>query len=423
VLIQVGNAEGLNVFQMEALLASSEGVSFEGQGRSGIYAWVQKVLVQQEYQRQGKKQRGTIRAFVAKMTGLSIPQITRLIRKYRETGEVKAGGYRRRQFARVYTREDVTRLTEVDRAHELLSGPATRRILQREWKEFHKPEYERLAKISVAHIYNIRKRSDYLKQCSTRERTRPVSVSIAERRRPTPQGRPGYLRVDTVHQGDWDQRKGVYHINSVDAVTQWEVVGCTPKITERFLVPVLEAMLEQYPFPILGFHADNGSEFINHTVAKLLEKLLVEFTKSRASRSTDNALVEGKNGAIIRKHIGYGHIGGEHAQDIQEFYIRYLNPYLNYHRPCGFATVSLDARGKRRRRYPAGDYATPYEKLKAISEGQAFLKAGIGWETLEQIAQSASDTEWARQMRRAKARLLAKCKIESPVPPRWEVEK
>ena len=92
-------------------------------------------------------------------------------------------------------------------------------------------------------------------------------MAIGERRRPDPQGRPGHLRVDTVHQGDWEGIKGVYHINAVDEVTQWEIVGATVQISEAGLIPVLETMLRQFPFYIRGFHSDNGSEFINHTVA------------------------------------------------------------------------------------------------------------------------------------------------------------
>jgi len=86
------------------------------------------------------------------------------------------------------------------------------------------------------------------------------------------------------------------------------VIGATPQISETWLIPVLEAMLEQFPFRILGFHSDNGSEFINHTVAELLNKLLVEQTKSRPRHSNDNGLVETKNAAVIRKLMGYGHI-------------------------------------------------------------------------------------------------------------------
>jgi hypothetical protein len=212
----------------------------------------------------------------------------------------------------------------------------------------------------------------------------------------------------------------VYHINAVDTVTQWQVVGCTSKISEQHLLPVLEAMLHQFPFRILGFHADNGSEFINHRVAGMLSKLLAEFTKSRACRSQDNALVEGKNGAVIRKYMGYGHIAAGHAEALQKFYTAHLNRYLNFHRPCGFATVGLDARGKRKRKYKMDDYRTPYEKLKSLAEANRYLKKGMSFERMDQTAAESSDTECARQMGEAKRKLLRQCKMESPLPPRFD---
>ena len=187
----------------------------------------------------------------------------------------------RHEFRRTYTDADIALLAELDRAHERMSGPATRCILQREYERFGKLEYVRLAGISVGHLYNLRHSVSYRKQAAVWEPTRPTAVSIGERRKPDPKGRPGFLRIDTVHQGDWDGAKGVYHIHAVDSVTQWEVVGCASKISERYLMPVLEAILHQFPFVIAGFHADNGSEYINHTVAQLLKKLLIEFTKSR----------------------------------------------------------------------------------------------------------------------------------------------
>ena len=108
----------------------------------------------------------------------------------------------------------------------------------------------------------------------------------------------------------------MYHINAVDEVTQWQVVGATAQISEAWLLPVLAAMLEQFPFRIRGFHSDNGSEFINHQVAKLLNKLLIEQTKSRPRHSNDNGLAESKNGAVVRKHMGYTHIAAPHAAAI-----------------------------------------------------------------------------------------------------------
>lgn len=413
--------EALTPERMTEFLSGSAGIDFSGQSRAEKYAWVQSTLVEQGYFSLGKKQRGVVRALLAKVAGLSLPQVTRLIRSYRQDGEIRIHAGVRRRFPVKYTTGDLELLIEVDRAHQRLSGPATRRILEREWQVFGRREYARLAEISAAHLYNLRNSVGYRQRAAEFTQTNPSPIAIGERRKPDPQGRPGYLRVDTVHQGDWEGEKGVYHINSVDAVTQWEIVGCTPRISEQHLLPVLEAMLHQFPFAILGFHADNGSEFVNHTVAKLLNKLLVEeFTRSRPNRSSDNALVEGKNGAVVRKHMGYGYIASEHADRIQRFYTAHFNPYLNYHRPCGFAQVELDERGRRRRRYRPQDYATPYEKLRSLPESHRYLKEGLRWELLNGFAYAASDTEAARRMMRAKVELLRECKLESPFPPRFE---
>ena len=414
------NVEALTSERIAEFLSGSAGIDFRGQSRTERYAWIQATLNEQRYFALSKKQRGLVRALLAKVAGLSLPQLTRLIRSYRESGEVRVRGGTRRRFPAKYTEEDLELLIEVDRAHQRLSGPATRRIIEREWQVFGRKEYARLAEISVAHLYNLRSSVGYRQRAAEFTQTNPSPILIGERRRPDPQGRPGYLRVDTVHQGDWEGEKGVYHINSVDAITQWEIVGCAPRISEQYLLPVLEAMLHQFPFAILGFHADNGSEFVNHTVAKLLNKLLVEeFTRSRPNRSSDNALVEGKNGAIIRKHMGYGHIASEHADRIQRFYTAYFNPYLNYHRPCGFAHVKLDERGRRRSRYRHQDYATPYEKLRSLPDAHRYLKDGLRWEILDGFAYALSDTEAARRMMRGKAELLRECKLESPFPPRF----
>src|SRR5271157_1853350 len=305
--LRMQNADVLTQEQIREFLKGSRSIEFTAQNRSELYGFVERELVAQEYAGQGKKQRGAVRAYLCKVTGLSLPQMTRLIRQYRAEGVVEAVAYRRRRFPTKYTGRDVALLAEVDRAHDWLSGPATVHILKREHGQFGKADHARLAQISVAHLYNLRRSARYRKLAAKWEPTRPSAVTIGERRKPDPQGRPGFLRVDTVHQGDGEGAKGVYHINAVDAVTQWQVVGCVERISEQFLLPVLEAMLHQFPFRIRGFHSDNGSEYINYQVAGLLKSLLIEFTKSRANRTQDNALVEGKNGAIVRKHLGYGY--------------------------------------------------------------------------------------------------------------------
>ena len=281
--------------EIRRFVEASEGLQFQGRHRAEVYGWMEQVLVGQQYATQGKAARGLLRRYMEKMTGLSRAQVSRLIGRYMAVGRVPVTEYRRHRFATHYTRADAELLAQVDEAHGTLAGPATRRILEREYRIFAKAEFERLSAISVAHLYNLRKSSRYRERLRTYTRTRPTAVSIGERRRPDPSGQPGFLRVDTVHQGDRPDAKGVYHINAVDEVTQWQVVVATPRIAESFLEPVLEAMLRQFPFRIQGFHSDNGSEFLNKTVARLLEKLRIEQTKSRPRHSNDNGLVETKN--------------------------------------------------------------------------------------------------------------------------------
>jgi hypothetical protein len=355
VQVYVRNAERLSQEQIQDFLKSSEPIDFVGSGRDEKYAWMECVLRAQNYGDLGKGDRGVVRAYVEKLTGMSAAQMTRLIRGFLDQGVVRAAPYERHRFRTLYTPEDVGLLAEVDRVHERLSGPATRYLLRRASEQYGDPRYARLAKISVAHLYNLRASARYRNQAAVFEPTRPAATAIGERRRPDPHGRPGFLRVDTVHQGDWDGAKGVYHINAVDTVTPWQVVGCASKISE--------------------------------------------------CRSQDNALVEGKNGAVVRKLIGYGHIASEHAAAIGNFYARHLNPYLNFHRPCGFATVTLDERGKRRRQYKSEDYRTPFEKLKSLDRAAEYLKPGLSLAELERVTHVMSDTESARQMSAAKSGL------------------
>ena len=400
-MISVQNGQHQSLAQMRAFLEGSGELRFEAKGRAQIYEWVGQVLVEQEYAGLGRKDKGVVRRYLEKMTGLSRAQLTRLIRLYRQSGRVRPPSYRRHRFARRYTAEDVTLLAETDQAHEVLSGPATQKLLYRAFYEFGDQRYVRLARLSTAHIYRLRRRKAYREKHFVYQPTRPTPVSIGERKRPDPQQRPGFLRVDTVHQGDeGEQGKGIYHINAVDEVTQWEVVGAVPQISEAWLQPLLVAMLAQFPFRILGFHSDNGSEFINHTVAKLLNKLLVEQTKSRPRRSTDNGLVEAKNGAVIRKHMGYRHIAAEHAAAVEQFYEQHFNPYLNFHRPCGVPEQIIDEKGRRRRVYRW--YATPWEILRQLPDLARHLKEGVTVQSLVRRAQAMTDLEAARRMQEAK---------------------
>jgi transposase InsO family protein len=403
-IIRMQRSERLSLEQIRAFLGGSGEVGFKGENREEVYGWVNETLREQRYEELKRSDRGLVRCYLEKMTGLSRAQITRLITMYVRGEQVRPRLYRRRRFPRRYTREDTLLLAAVDEAHQTLSGPATKKLLERACYNFNDARYHNLARISVAQLYRLRASRTYREQRIQYHGTRPSAVPIGERRKPQPQGRPGYVRIDTVHQGDQDGVKGVYHINAVDEVTQWEVVGSVEQINETFLLPMLEQMLAQFPFRIRGFHSDNGSEFINHTVAKLLNKLLIEQTKSRPRHSNDNGLAETKNGAVVRKWMGYTHIAAPHAVAIAEFFTEYLNPYLNFHRPCGVPELKVNAKGKEKRVYRW--YATPWEILRQLPGVAGHLKAGVTIAMLDEQAGAKTDTEAAEEMQEARRKLF-----------------
>ena len=208
------------VDQVRAFLDGSEPVDYLPQDRDDVYEFVRRTLVRVGYTRLSRPGKGAVRRYLAKMTGLSRAQVTRLIGQHRA------------------------------------------------WEVFGDRRFERLASLSSAHLYNLRRSKTYRAKRTVWRHTKPTATRIGVRDRPRPHGRPGFVRVDTVHQGDRDGEKGPYLINLVDEVTQFEHIGAVARISEAFLIPVLEALLVTLPFSVLGFHADNGSEYINRQVAE-----------------------------------------------------------------------------------------------------------------------------------------------------------
>lgn len=389
-------------------VVGSQSIDFKVTNKQEAYLWLHKLVVHLRYQQLGKKDKGIVREYAIAITGYSRSQVTRLVGQYLLTGSIRLEpANSRNQFARRYTRDDIVALAELDDAHDRLSGKAVSILAQRAYVTFGDGRYERLAGISVSHLYNLRGTGTYRNRSHTFTKTQSTTVPIGERRKPRPDGCPGYIRVDTVHQGDKDGTKGFYHINLVDEVTQWEIVIAVEKISERYMIPALEAALASFPFMLINFHADNGSEYMNRKVASLLENMRVKLTKSRAYHSGDNGLAETKNGSIIRKCMGYAHIPQEHAPRINIWYQDWFVPYLNYHRPCGYRVTTVNPKtGKRTHTYPTKGYMMPYEKLKSLKNAVRYLKPGVSFEQLDKLAYAMSDTAWALAMNKAKDQLL-----------------
>ena len=402
------HTQGLKTLaQVQAFVSSNEAISFTLTDRIAAYGWMTDTLKQFHYGRCTRTDKGVLRQYLRKVTGFSRAQVARCIKQFSDDGAIKD---RRRApavpFARRYTTEDIRLLAEMDALHGTLSGTTTRKLCERALKVHGDARFERLAGISNGHLYNLRQHKTYQSKRGSFDKTRPTKVNIGERRKPAPDGCPGYLRVDSVHQGDLDGIKGVYLINAVDEVTQFQAVFAVEHISEAYLLPVLAAMMDAFPFVICNFHSDNGSEYINHKVAKLLEKLRIEQTKSRSRQTNDNALAESKNASTVRKYLGYSHIPQHFASQVNAFTVEVLSPYLNFHRPCHFPTEYTDKKGKLRKRYRYQDMMTPYEKFRSLPEAERYLKPGTTLKKLDTFAAECSDNDAAQHLNEARAKLF-----------------
>ena len=403
--------------QLQNFLGATPEVAFTASEVGGAadnhrYEHISRVLARFDYPQRNKRDRGVVLAYLRRTTGYGRAQLTRLVARWADNRVAQRPLVKRYRapaapFERKYTAVDVALLVEMDRAHEDVCGAAIAHLLQRAHAVYGDQRYARLADLSVSHLYNLRKRADYQAQRVSFVKTRAVCNPIGLRKAPSPNGRAGYVRIDTVHQGDLDGVKGVYHITCVDEVSQWQVQACVQGISEAFLLPVLALVLQQFPFEIVGFHSDNGSEYINARVAKLLQKLLVEQTKSRSRHSNDNALAESKNASVVRKHMGYSHIPQRYAKPINAFYQKVFNPWLNLHRPCMFASEAVSPKGKVVKRYRHEDVKTPLAALNQLcAKGLARLKEGVTLAALQAIADAQTDLAAAQEMQRAKAELF-----------------
>ncbi len=389
---------------MEQFVSGSIELEFRCTNREEAYGFIAQILRKHYYPGLNRTNKGTVRAFIGRVTGYRPANITILIKRFIRCRELKPATRTQPVFETRYGREDIVELARIDEIHQNLSGPAMVVILKREYETFGNQACERLAGISSSHLYNLRSTKIYKNIRVHYQKTKPSVVAIGKRAKPFVDGKPGHIRVDTVHQGDKDGDKGIYHVNLVDEITQMEVIVAVEGISERYMIPALDLAIKTFPFVIIGFHSDNGSEYINKIVAELLCKLQIEQTKSRPRHSGDNGLVESKNGSVIRKNLGYTHIPrtADNVVAINRWYINWFIPYVNYHRPCAFRKTEISDKGKQTHKYPKDGYMTPYEKLKSVDKNKVQLRPGLNFELLDMQAYAMSDTNWAQHMQIAK---------------------
>jgi len=389
----------IQVTQLQEFLKASQKVvvSLEASSLEEKYAFITKTIKQFSYEKLSKKEKRIVLTYLKKVTGYKKERLYQLVSRA-ENGTLKKAFYVRSNPTKIYVTKDIKLLEKTDELHLRLSEDATKEILRREFEVFGKQEYQTIARVSHSHISNLRHSPLY--KSSWINHTKARQIPIGETRPPENFGKPGSIRVDSVSQKD------VYHINSVDEIDQWQIVFCVAQLSESCMKPALLEIFDQYPFTIFNFHSDRGKETINYVVADLLQRLVIKQTKSRSYHSGDNALVETKNGSIIRKNMGWEHINQGMVDEINSYYKNFFNPYLNYHRPCAYPTIQTDEKGKKRKIYNL--YQTPYDHLKSLPNSETFLKKGVTFEQLDKIAYSHSDNEFATIMREEEQNLFQK---------------
>lgn len=385
------------IAQLKDFLNASQGmaVSSEETAIDEKYSCINQTIHRLGYQALNKKDKKVVVNYLRKITGYKHTQLFRLINRA-EKGTLKRVPYHRIHPHRIYTSRDIKLLEKTDELHLRLSDMATKEILRREYERFGHQEFQTISRVSHSHIDNLRDAPIYKNSWVNHTKARVVPIGITMP--PENMGKPGSIRVDAVHQSE------VFHINSVDEMTQWEIIVCVPQISEACMIPAIGQIINQYPFTIFNFHSDRGGETINYQVASFLQRLLIKQTKSRSNHASDNALVETKNGSIIRKNMGWQHINQQLADTVNRYYKNFFNPYLNFHRPCGFPTMIMDYKGKKRKVYRT--YQVPYEALKGIAGAQGFLKSGKSFAKLDTIAYAKSDNEFAEGMREEERKLF-----------------
>ncbi len=375
-----------HVTQLAVFLKASQKVvvSLENASLAEKYGFITKTIKQFSYAMLSRKNKHIVILYLHKVTGYKKQRLYQLVKRA-EKRTLQKTLYKRVHPTKIYVTKDIKLLEQTDEIHLRLSEDATKEILRREYEVFGKKEYQTIANISHSHITNLRHSEMY--KSSWVNHTKSRQIPIGETRKPENYGKPGSIRVDSVSQKD------VYHINCVDEITQWEIVFCVPQLSESCMKPALLEIFEQYPFYLFNFHSDRGKETINYVVADLLQRLVIKQTKSRSYHSGDNALVETKNGSVIRKNMGWEHINQKMCDPINMYYKKYFNPYLNFHRPCAYPTIETDSKGKKKKVY--NRYEMPYEFLKSLPKAKEYLKQGITFERLDEIAYSHSDNAFA----------------------------
>jgi hypothetical protein len=187
---------------------------------------------------------------------------------------------------------------------------------------------------------------------------------------------PGFLEIDFVaHGGSSMEGSFLWSLVATDVCSGWTEAVALLAREQSLVVEGLEVLRRQFPMPILGIDSDNDSTFINDTLIDYCKEHGIEFTRSRAYRKNDQAWIEQKNGAVIRRFVGYGRFSGIVAGQVLAQLYQAMRLYVNYFQPS-FQLLGKKREGakvKKTYRQPA----TPCARLLAHAAIAAAVKAAL----------------------------------------------
>jgi len=199
-VIMMNDSKVNTIAQIKNFLSETEAIEFNKKSKKEAYCWIKDTLSKFNYVILSKKEKGLIRRYLMKITGYSKSQLTRQIHQYRKEGQVRIKEYARHKFQKKYTSYDISLLAQTAQLHDSPNGAALKKTLERMAGVYQKEEYQNIANISVSHIYNLKKKVHYLRSAFFYQKTyKGKGKVLGVRCKPQPQGRPGYLRVDTIH--------------------------------------------------------------------------------------------------------------------------------------------------------------------------------------------------------------------------------
>ena len=198
---------------------------------------------------------------------------------------------------------------------------------------------EKLIKISPATIDRyLRKDKESLK-LKSKSMTKPAAslksrIPVRTFYTSEERKKPGFRQIDTVHHcGQATSGQYIHTLTVTDIATGWIELYPLPNNAHRWVFEALADVKNTSVLPVLEFHSDNGSEFINRVTEKWCKDENILFTRSRDRKKNDNCFVEQKNGAVVREYVGRDRLEGFEEQALLKEIYTHLVPLLNYFMP------------------------------------------------------------------------------------------